>query len=382
MRGILQLALNDLRLTVKDRASLIWLLLMPIGMMWFFGVVGDDGGPSAPPPVSLGIVDRDGGWIARGLVETLRDERLELTEEGSESEIVAGTPRALFLPAGFTAGLLAGEVQRVELRKAADSDGGFGQASEVFVRRAVLRTLAQLVELGAAIDEPDAPQRFRELSAREPLVALAVTAAGRGRQVPSGRAQSIPGITTMMVMMMTLIYGAVFLTLERQQGMLRRQATAPLTRRQIFAGKWLGRLLLASAQIVILVAAGRWLLGLRWGNSVAGLVLLFLSYAVCLAGLSTLLGSVCRSSEAASSVGWISTLVMAALGGCWWPSELMPGWLQTAAHAFPTAWAMDGFHALISFGRGVEAVLLPAAVLVAFGGVASGLGARFLEIDR
>jgi ABC-type multidrug transport system permease subunit len=57
----------------------------------------------------------------------------------------------------------------------------------------------------------------------------------------------------------------------------------------------------------------------------------------------------------------------------------MPRWLWSAAHVFPTAWAMDAFHALISFGRGLEAVLLPAAVLLAFGALFSLLGARFLK---
>ncbi len=98
-----------------------------------------------------------------------------------------------------------------------------------------------------------------------------------------------------------------------------------------------------------------------------------------MAGIATFLGSVVQSPEQASAVGWISSMIMAALGGCWWPSEVMPRWLWSAAHLFPTAWAMDAFHSLISFGRGLDAVLLPAAVLLGFGAVFSLLGARFLR---
>jgi ABC-type multidrug transport system permease subunit len=67
------------------------------------------------------------------------------------------------------------------------------------------------------------------------------------------------------------------------------------------------------------------------------------------------------------------------MGGCWWPSEVMPEWLQRSAHVFPTAWAMDGFHALISFGRGFPAVALPCAVLLGFGAAFSWIGARRLR---
>ncbi len=45
----------------------------------------------------------------------------------------------------------------------------------------------------------------------------------------------------------------------------------------------------------------------------------------------------------------------------------------------PSAWAMDGFHALISFGHGLEAVMIPSTALLGFGLVFSAVGARFLK---
>ena len=74
-------------------------------------------------------------------------------------------------------------------------------------------------------------------------------------------------------------------------------------------------------------------------------------------------------------------LVMAGLGGCWWPLEIVPGWLRTAGHIFPTAWMMDGMHQLVSFGNGVEAILPYAAILLGYGLVFGLLGARFLKIQ-
>jgi ABC-type multidrug transport system permease subunit len=57
----------------------------------------------------------------------------------------------------------------------------------------------------------------------------------------------------------------------------------------------------------------------------------------------------------------------------------MPRWMQHAGHALPTAWAMDGFHALISFGRGLEGVALPSLVLLLFACAFSAAGARLLR---
>ena len=384
MNRIWRLAVNDLRLTLRDRPAFIWLLVMPLAMMWFFSNIGGGGGATGPPRISLDVVDRDGEWLAQALVQELDGERIALrldAADAADETDDAEEPwvRRLVIPAGFTAAVVGGEQQVLALEQHSESDEQFGLAAQVHITRAIVRTLTGLARIDLAAS--DAAARFAALDRRPGLVALQVEHAGRGRPVPSGAAQSVPGIMTFVVLMMTLIYGAVFLTLERRSGMLRRQATAPLSRRQVFLGKLLGRLLIALAQIVVLVVAGRFLFGVSWGSSPSGLALLLLAYAAAVGSLSTLLGATLRTPEQASAVGWILAMVMAALGGCWWPAELMPDWMRTFSHILPTAWAMDGFHGLITFGHGLNAVLLPSAALFGFAALFGAAGAKLLRFD-
>ena len=382
---IFLLAVNDLRLTMRDRASFFWMLLMPIAFMWIFGQLSG-GGSSGPPKFTLSVEDRDGGWLARALIAELEGDQVALRligEVGAADQPTA--VRTLVIPAGFTAQVLAGEQQTLALVKDAGADEDFSLAAEVHVTRTIVRMIGRLVEIGAAAEAdggPRAPaEEFRQLGGRTPLVALEVSTAGRGRPVPGGLAQSVPGMLTMTVLMMTVIYGGVFLTSEKKSRMLSRQVALPLTRRQIVVGKLCGRFLIAGAQIAVLVAAGRFLFGVSFGDSPAGLLLLLASYALAVAGLAVLLGALLRTPEQASGIGWMLSMVLAAMGGCWWPSEVVPDWLWKAAHVLPTAWAMDAFHELISFGSGVEAIVGPSAALVAFGLLFAGLGARFLRVD-
>ncbi len=385
MRRIILLALNDLRLTVSERSTLIWMLLMPIAFMWFFGQMNADDQPG-PPRVALDVEDRDGGWLARAFVDDLAADHVSLTEVGPSGGDDA-TPRArtLVIPDRFSDGALAGEQQILRLEKHPGADQDFSLTAEVHIIRTIVRALARLVELRPTTDREAraggavAEEEFRRLGERSPLVSLEVSTAGAGRPVPRGMAQSVPGMLTMMVLMMTVIYGGVFLTAEKRDRMLLRQVALPVSRSQIFLGKLLGRLLVAGMQIVVLVLAGRTLFGLDYGRSTAGLLLLLVSYAVAVAALSTMLGALLSTPEQASSIGWMLSMVLAAMGGCWWPSEVMPDWLWSAAHVLPTAWAMEGFHALISFGHGLEAVLLPSAALLGFGLIFSAVGARFLK---
>jgi ABC-2 type transport system permease protein len=390
MRRIWIMALNDVRLTARDRWSFFWMLLMPIAMMWFFGQMGGQG--SGPPRITLTVVDRDGGWLARAFVRELSAGSVDLKEiPPADLEKTEKKVRTLVLPAGFTEKVLAGEQQKLRLDKDEDAAREFSRAAEVQIVRAIARTLALLVEMkesgtldgapasGKALPASGPAAEFARLEARPPLVRLVVTTAGRGRPVPTGLAQSVPGIMTMIVLMMTVIYGGVFLTIEKRSGVLRRQAGLPVSRGNIFAGKLGGRLMVAAFQTVVLLLAGRFIFHVGFGSSPAGLALLLAAYVFAVAGLATLIGAVLRTPEQASAIGWIASMVMAAMGGCWWPSEVVPRWLWHAAHVFPTAWAMDGFHSLISFGMGVEAVALPAAALFAFGLVFTALGARYLR---
>ncbi len=384
MSQIWKLALNDLRLTLRDRPAFIWMLAMPLAMMWLFGSMGEGG--TRKSKISIRVANHDSGWLAAALVDELRDTTVELdvSPSGSATSSADSAPvRTLVIPAGFTQGVLAGQQQILRLEKGKDSNEEFSLAAQVHIIRSIVRSLARLVELGDlhAKDAESLRARFNELGERAPLVTLAVSDAGQGRRVPSGRAQSVPGIMTFIVMMMTLIYGAVFLAAEKETGMLRRQTILPISRGQLFLGKLGGRLLLAGIQIALLVIVGRFVFGVSWGRSPAALVVLVVCYTVAVASLSTLLGSLARTVAQASSVGWLLGMALAALGGCWWPSEIMPRWLRTAAHALPTAWAMDGFHSLISFGHGLPEILTPALVLLGFGVVFSLLGARFLRVE-
>lgn len=379
MRRILHLALHDLRLTVRDRMALFWMLLMPVALMWLFGQMG--GGGSAIPKVRLTLVDEDGGWLARAFVEQLRVPALDLVEKtaaaapGEERRI-----RTLVIPKGFTQRVLEGRQQKLHIDLDEKTRAEFDRAANVYVVRAIARTLAILSEMSVDDGEMNGT-RFAALAAEPPRVLLEVTTGGAGRPVPRGLAQSVPGILTMTVLMMTVIYGGVFLTLEKRDGTLRRQAAGPIGPTGLLAGKLLGRLLVAGTQTLLLLVAGRLIFGLDFGSSPAGLAILLASYAFCAAGLATLCGAVFRTPEQASAIGWLAAMVMSALGGCWWPSEIVPRWLWHAAHVFPTAWAMDAFHALISFGRGIEAVLLPAGILLAFGVGFTLLGSRRLRLE-
>ena len=86
-----------------------------------------------------------------------------------------------------------------------------------------------------------------------------------------------------------------------------------------------------------------------------------------------------RAEDKVAGVCVMASLVMAAVGGCWWPLEIGPPVLRLLAHCVPAGWAMDALHQLISFGGGLSDAARPIAVLAAFGLAANALAARFFK---
>ena len=94
------------------------------------------------------------------------------------------------------------------------------------------------------------------------------------------------------------------------------------------------------------------------------------------AALGTTLGTFVKTEAQAGGLSMMLGMVMALLGGCWYPIELFPPFVQTAAKVLPTTWAMQGMLDIVLRGEGLIGVLLEAAVLLGFAATffASGSG--------
>ena len=78
------------------------------------------------------------------------------------------------------------------------------------------------------------------------------------------------------------------------------------------------------------------------------------------------MATIARTERAASALGVLASLVLAPLGGCWWPLFIDPKWMQVLAKFTPHGWANDGFNKLMLFGATAGDVGINMLVLVGF----------------
>jgi ABC-2 type transport system permease protein len=186
------------------------------------------------------------------------------------------------------------------------------------------------------------------------------------RPPPSGFSQSLPGMLVMFVMQMILTYGGVSLVNDRIGGRLRRLVATPVTPIEAYGAKAFARVALACAQAVVLLVCGAILFRLPLGDHPLFLLPVVLSFAAVAGSLSVLAGLLCRTEKQVILMAIFGAMVLSALGGCWWPIELVPETFKTIAMLTPSYWAMHGLQSVLYFGRSNEVLTFECPVLLGF----------------
>ncbi len=385
-----------LKTTYSQRGVLISQLIMPLVFIFLIGQAiggfGPGGSSSTNVTWTLAVANEDAGDLGARLVETLEAdptlEILEVTADGMAATVENEEAEAgLLIPASFSDELQAGNglaldfysdpenvqfVQPVEQAVLGAMSQLTGSVSSAAISRNVAAELG-LFELG--VDEDDyfeTAVTTAQTKWQEPPVTIQVNedevVVDSNNIIPQGMNQSSPG---MMAMFATfgMVGGAAVLIQERQSGTLRRLLVMPINKASILVGKLLGIMLAGVLQMSLLIGVSALAFGVPWGNSPTALVLMVLTFALAITSLSMMMAALTKTLAQANALGTVIVLSISALGGAWWPLDIVPGWMQTVGRLSPMSWAMDGFQDIITRGLGVTAVLPEIGVLLAFAAV-------------
>lgn len=195
---------------------------------------------------------------------------------------------------------------------------------------------------------------------------LTVTRAGTPDQVEyNPAANSSAGQLITWVFIPLLGLSELFAS-ERRLGTLRRLLTTPTHSAVFLLGTIGGQVLSALVQMTLLVLFGVFMMKLPWGDEPLALAVLLTCFALAAAALGTTLGTFVKTEGQANGLSIMLGMVMALLGGCWYPIELFPTVVQSAVKVLPTSWAMQGMLDLLTRGGGLVDILPEAGVLLGF----------------
>jgi hypothetical protein len=357
------IARTDLWFMLRQRETLLWVFAMPLLFFYFIGTVtgGFGGGdPNRPDPLAL-RTDAPRGVVHDAIVMRLQQQNFRVDRPATE-EAFSNYSRRLAIPAFTDDSVRAGT--RVQATLELRDDNVAASLDQFRIGRALYSVVADLSVLKST-GQPVTAETLAALGSAPRRITLAVTSAGRRTDPPAGFAQAVPGTMVMFTMLILLTSGAIMLVVERQYGLLRRLASTPITPGAVVAGKWTSRMALGLVQIAFAMLVGRVLFRVDWGPALPMVALVLAAWASFNASFALLLGNIARTQPQMAGIGVLTTMVLAALGGCWWPIEITPEWMQSLALVLPTGWTMDALHKLVNFGYGAEAAAPHVAALAA-----------------
>jgi ABC-2 type transport system permease protein len=359
----------ELTLAVRDRGSVIWSLIAPIAMAWIFGSMfsGNSGAPR-PPRVAIdaGANPPAVTLFVAGVLEA----------NGVTVDSTAAGAIRIELPDSLLAKLRDGAAVSARVHK---GDAGDLRTQSVSAR--VRDALYRLAFARPAIEAAIRAGRAYEPAHAAPPLALAVGTLGTAPRIPSGAEHTLPAMLVMFIMFQLTTFFLGMWVEDLKSGKTRRITMSPTRTRDILIAQIVARLVWSTLQVAIILGLGSLILGVRFDVVPAQLAALLGAYMIAAASLGMLMASFFRSPEKANAIGVIASLVMAALGGCWWPLEMVPDTMRRIALLFPTGQAMDAMGDMLARGAAAPFPASNVAVLLAMACIMMPFAARRMRVQ-
>ncbi len=371
------IAVKDTRIFFKDRFAVAFAFLFPFLFVIGFSLALRGQGPE-DEALQLVVATQDeaesvlsqmlegfGQEAGAGEVRVMGYEDAEDAVERGELEGFVA------FPSGFSGSLMSGEQTYLEVVVGSGSPEtqaalyGFAQSmasrlSQGFVAFGVIGELSGLS--GAGVPAPAVGS-----GDFAPIIGFEVERVG---DIAPFRPVNftLPAYLTMFVFFAAAV-SAEAMARERRSHTLERLMSNGTRRESVVMGKFGGMAFRGALQLVVMWTVGGLAFGVDLGASPEAVIIISMLMAVASATFGVMLGSFVSNVQAAAAAGPLAGLVLAPIGGCWWPLFITPQWMQSLAKLTPHGWANGGFNKLMLFGAEFGDVTQEMVALAVFAAV-------------
>ena len=369
------IAAKDTKVFFKDRFAVGFAFLFPFLFVVGFTLALGDIGPG-DHRLELAIATQESSGISNQLIDRIRDSGqavILVDYESALSDVENGTLDGLIaFPSDFTQSISNGSPTAIEVVVASGASPGTeaalrGSAELIAARLTdVVVTVSTLFRLSPPISGGlPAFDATSALSMNAHTLTFEVVTVGEVEPLNASNF-TLPGYLTMFVFFVAAM-SADTITRERQGQTLERLRSNGGRREAIILGKFAGIAFRGMLQLAVMWAVGILAFRIDLGISPTAVILVSMLLALASAAFGVMLASFVSTVQTASAAGVLASLILAPLGGCWWPLFIAPEWMQSLAKLTPHGWANTGFNKLMLFGAEFADVSQEMIALIVFG---------------
>ncbi|PFE20035.1 ABC transporter permease [Bacillus cereus] len=368
MKMVWALCWLELKQILIKPQSYILMFGMPIIFTLIFGgLLGGSGNTK----VNISLVDEDGSVLSSKYYEDIKKSDLISIEkvtyqEGKQKIENKKSSGIIIIPKDFQKSMLDGRVESIQFQASADFTGGTS------VEQVLASALKKMeIEVSAARDfekksNTSWEAMYKEIYTKVEPVSIQKESISHDDQKLNNVTGRAAGFSILFVMIVMLSATGTILK-ARQLGVWSRLLEAPVSKVQILMGYILSFFLIGWIQFGVLMILTHSLFDVQWGN-LLGVITLISALLLAVIGLALLLASIVKTTEQQSALGNIVVISTCMIGGLYWPIEIEPAWMQTAANFIPQTWGMRGFTELIVRGGTLADIGGYIGILILFAG--------------
>lgn len=411
---------KEYKVLIRDKAALAVMFLMPMALVFIVTIIQDSTFKSVnETSVPLLFVDNDKDSLSFKLEAALMQthffnvEKEDISEEETRNLVAEGKfligiiiPKnssqqlrsraqekvlALF-PSGDSVKIKTQDANRVHLKLFFDPVTK--QSFKVSISGAIDRIVSG-IEMQSMVSSMRSelkelfPEGQNVETDNTPIVQIEERYAGKNETeiIPNSVQHNVPA-WTMFAMFFICIPLAGNIIREREDGSAFRLLTMPGSYLNVLLGKIILFLIVNLIQFVLMLMIGIYILPaiglpkLDIGHNYIALFAIALSSGFAATGYGLLIGTVSNSQDQASLFGAVSVVILAALGGVWVPTFVMPELMRQISSISPLNWGLEAFYGVFLRDLGFAGIGLQMLKLIIFFVACVGLSFYYQTYKR
>ncbi len=331
----INIALNVLRRLSKEKAMLLYLLVLPLLAGILVTAINSNNG------VKLGIVDRgeykrlaeelqaSGGYSIKYIAET---EAHQLVEDGKIKIAI-----------------------KVE-------EASNPEDSKPFTVYSSAGDTIDLLKLEGALNSYLSTGR------------IPAAQVSKGEQLEDRMALGF--LTMFMLMFISTVVGTILE--DRREKTMMRTFSGPIKSVDFVLGHLMVNVFIGIIQIVLFLLITKYVIRVDWQLSLVKIFGIMLAFLITAVGMTIGLTAITKNQDKYSVINTLMTVSTCTLGGSFFPASFMPEGLQRVSYLVPQYWAMDMYDILVS-GGSFKDIQVNIIILLLIGCVLFSFGVKILK---
>jgi ABC-2 type transport system permease protein len=180
--------------------------------------------------------------------------------------------------------------------------------------------------------------------------------------------------------MYTMVFSIGIILSDKRYKTWDRMLISPVSMSSILGGTMVVSFLVGIMQMSVLILGGKYLFGIDWGNSIAGIMTVTTVFVFAIISFGLMLSGIVKTEAQLGAIAPVVLTSTSMLGGTMWPLEIVNNKiLLFLAELTPQKWAMQGMLNIASKGMGFESIIIPSIVLLAMGIIFFTIGVKTVK---